>query len=59
MSYVLRDDKMTALLTEELANLLNLAGADVAEPDQDDLIELVEEVEAPLDNDLLFVAGLL
>lgn len=50
---------MTALLGEEFADLLDLVGADVAEPDQDDLGELVEEAEAPLDNDLLFVAGLL
>jgi hypothetical protein len=57
--YVLSNDQLSALLGEQLADLLDLAGADVAEPDQDDLGELVEEAEAPLDNDLLFVAGVL
>jgi hypothetical protein len=57
--YIFGNDELTTLLSQQLSDLLHLTGANVAEPDEDDLIILVEELETTLNNDLLFVTGLL
>ena len=56
--YVLSDDQLSSLLGQQLSNLLHLTGSDIAESDQDDLAELVEEGETSFDDNLLFVSRL-
>lgn len=56
--YILGDKKLATVFGELLSNLLDLVGAHVVEADEDDLRVLIEELEAPLDDDLLLVSGL-
>lgn len=52
---VFGDDQFPILLGEQLADLLNLIGPHIAEADENDLVELVEEIETASDDDFLFV----